>query len=291
MTNTLALAAPSTYVRLTHETGRGAGNETAQDVADYFWRCFEEYFQMLGIPMDAVPDWLHGKRLLEYGPGDVPGVAFLMLAHGARRVTCVDRFPLIRASAWQTDVLDALRHKLDPDLRARADMCFEQEGVLSSGFRPEKLDYVVSSHGISGLQNTVDFAYSRAVLEHVDDLDATIADFSTALGPGGITAHQVDLGSHGLHESNSLDFLVWPRWLWWLMYSGKGAPNRWRLDRYRAAIEKTELRDVRVEPVRRAPVEEVKSVRPLLPKQLTAISDDDLAVLVFNLVATKAGRT
>ena len=60
-------------------------------------QCFNDYFVKLNIDKFNITGWLTGKAVLEYGPGDILGVALLMKAHGAKRVICVDRFPLAKA--------------------------------------------------------------------------------------------------------------------------------------------------------------------------------------------------
>src|SRR2546428_1897621 len=86
--------------------GRGADESSARQIADYFWSCFYDYFEILGIPASDIGRYLKGKTVLEYGPGDVPAVAFLMLAHGADAAVCVDRFQLYRPSPASAQALD-----------------------------------------------------------------------------------------------------------------------------------------------------------------------------------------
>jgi len=287
LTNQIARFAPSLYVQLTGQTGRGAGEVRLEEVSDYFETCFDEYFEQLSVAKQDQTGFLQGKRILEYGPGDVPGVAILMVAHGADQVMCVDRFPLVRMSPKNVQIVRIMLERLPPFLRGRAEACFKNASHPEQGFEPRFVDYLVRPSGLSGLVNEVDMVISRAVLEHVNDLPATFRDMYAALKPGGIAIHQVDLKSHGLHRRNPLDFLSWPTWLWSLMYSEKGVPNRLRIDAYREAIAQSGLELLAMKPTLLASPDDVRSIRPDLAEPFKKLSDEDLSCLGFWLVCRK----
>ena len=287
LTNQLARFAPKLYVRLTGQTGRGSAEESAEEIAAYFRKCFDEYFRVLKVNPEDIPAYLSGKQVLEYGPGDVPGVALLMIAHGAERVTCVDRFPLVALSPKNIEVLQCLLRELQGEARARAASCFRQPGEPVSGLDARRIRYLVRPSGLSGLQAEIDIVMSRAVLEHVNDLDATFRDMFRALRDGGVAIHQVDLKSHGLHRHNPLDFLAWPAPYWHLMYSHKGVPNRWRVDHYRAVLASTGFKSPHLEATLLANEADIQQVRPYLAEPFRNISDHDLSWLGFWLVCAK----
>ncbi|MHB0974334.1 MAG: class I SAM-dependent methyltransferase [Thiobacillus sp.] len=288
LTNQIARYAPSLYVQLTGQTGRGAEEVRLEMVGDYFQNCFEEYFEQLGIAKLGCTDFLRGKRILEYGPGDVPGVAILMVAHGASQVVCVDRFPMVRMSPKNVQIVKLMLERLPVPLRDRAGACFRHATHPESGFNPQLIDYLVRPSGLSGLSNAVDLVVSRAVLEHVNDLPGTFRDMRAALKPGGIAIHLVDLKSHGLHRENPLDFLSWPTWLWSMMYSAKGVPNRLRIDAYRDAVAQSGLEVIAMKPTVLASPEDVRRVRPDLAAPFMKLPDDDLSWLGFWLVCRKS---
>jgi len=237
--NQVARFAPGLYVKLTGQTGRGdSATETATDIAEYFRQCVIDYLGTMGIPQGERASFLQDKVVLEYGPGDIPGVALLLVAHGARKVYCVDRFPLVSIASKNLGVIHQLAGTLGATERRRFDQCFKNPQAPEEGFNPERIEYLVRPNGLSGLQGEVDIVLSRAVLEHVNDLDATFDDMVMAMKPEAVAVHQVDLRSHGLHVSNPLDFLSPPNWLWQLMHSHKGVPNRWRADRYAAIMHR-----------------------------------------------------
>lgn len=287
LSNQIAKVSPTLYARLTKQTGRGFAPESADQAADYFQTCFKDYFETLGVPEHEVEGYLSGKQLLEYGPGDVPGVALLMIAHGAERVTCVDRFALVSMTQKNADILLDLLWHLDNSARARAAECFIQPGKPFSGFNPERIRYLIQPDGLSKLKSEVDLVFSRAVLEHVNDLDATFADMARALKDGGILLHQVDLKSHGLHRRNPLDFLTWPPALWAWMHSHKGVPNRWRVDRYRDAMRRSGFETLLLLPTDVVEASVVHEVRPHLASPFRSLSDDDLSWLGFWLIGRK----
>jgi len=140
---------------------------------------------------------------------------------------------------------------------------------------------------LSGLKDEVDLVFSRAVLEHVNNLQASFHDMYAALKPGGIAIHLVDLKSHGLHRDNPLDFLAWPSWLWSMMYSAKGVPNRLRVDAYRKAVAQSGFDLIEMKPTLLASAEDIQAVRPQLADCFKSLSDEDLSCLGFWLVCRK----
>lgn len=286
VTDQIARWAPGFYVRLTRQTGRGAEGESPHEIADYFRRCFRDYFDILQVAPDGVAAYLSEKEILEYGPGDVPGVALLMVAHGARSVVCVDRFPLLALSPKNIEVMEILLEGMTGEVRQRAAQCFMEEGKPASGFSSH-IRYLVRASGLSGLHHAVDLVISRAVLEHVDNLSATFSDMHAALRQGGVAIHDVDLKSHGLHRKNPLDFLTWPPFLWSCMYAHKGVPNRWRVDRYRQAIDESGLQAIMMQPTLLADDADIAEVHPYLAAPFRGISDQDLSWLGFWVVLKK----
>jgi len=276
LTDQLAWLMPRVYLRLTSQTGRGSTEETPEQIADYF--------EKLRVPPKEIGDFLDGKHVLEYGPGDIPGVGLLMYAHGAAQVVAVDRFSMVTISHKNAEVLKCLINSLQGRNKDRALSCFNADGRPESGFDASRLRYRVTASGISDLSNEVDLIVSRAVLEHVNDLQATFRDMKNALRPGGLAIHKVDLKSHGLHMSNPLDFLTWPQPLWHLMYRHKGMPNRWRTNHYRDVITNAGLQTILLEPVELAASRDVEEVYPHLASPFRTVSREDLSWLSFWVV-------
>ena len=276
--NQIARFAPGLYVKLTGQTGRGdSATETAADIAQYFSQCVVDYLDTLGIPQNEKANFLQDKVVLEYGPGDIPGVALLLVAHGARKVYCVDRFPLVSIASKNLGVIHQLAGMLGATERRRFDQCFKNPQAPEEGFNPDHIEYLVRPNGLSGLQGEVDIVLSRAVLEHVNDLDATFDDMVRAMKPGALAVHQVDLRSHGLHVANPLDFLSPPNWLWQLMHSHKGVPNRWRADRYAAIMHRLGIQPIVYRPTEKYPATVVAAQRAKIAAPFRQLDDERLS--------------
>ncbi len=238
ISNQIARFFPETYVRMTAQTGRGRADTDPVEVANYYVNCVQDYREKLGCLTDSdFSSYLAGKTVLEYGPGDVLGVALLLYAWGARRVDCVDRFPLSRLSENNIKIYHELLKKLSGNARDRALSVFRHHGAPESGLEEGRIRYRVDSNGLSHANEEYDLILSRAVLEHVNNLEGTLQDVYLALRKGGDTVHLVDLKSHGLDRYREFDFLTWPDWAYRLMYSHKGFPNRWRVDYYKRVAE------------------------------------------------------
>jgi SAM-dependent methyltransferase len=277
---------------MTGETGRGREQVTPDATAQYFFDCVLDYMDVLSAPRDSLATYWRDRRIVEYGPGDIPGVALLLAALGARSVLCVDRFALVRFDDYQQRTLAALAKLLPDDkCRARLRNCFGQPDNFASGLKPVAqggaVSYAITRSGLLGLRDVADMVISRAVLEHVDDLSATCRDMAQVLVPGGTAVHQVDLKSHGLHRGNRLDFLTWPEPLWKMMFSGKGAPNRLRVDSYREAIREAGIELLSMRTHEAATPDEVAQIRPYLARPFRDIHSDDLTCLSFWMVCRR----
>jgi SAM-dependent methyltransferase len=278
-TNLAAAVAPGAYARWTEETGRGRTTVSSREVADYFIECVDDYSHRMAPDPQAWKALISGKIVLEYGPGDIPGVALILAAQGAARVICVDRFPLIRTSDFNREVLQCIVQSLSGEEQARARVALD--GFLQSNGMSGAIRYAISPNGLFGVEGGADVILSRAVLEHVNRLDLTFQDMKRSLRLNGIALHLVDLKSHGMHISNSLDFLCWPEWLWRIMYGAKGAPNRIRASRY---LELAKRNGFEVELFQRtgyASIEEWRELKDEFADDFSGLAYEDAACQGF----------
>ncbi len=281
LSNQLARFAPKLYVSLTKQTGRGNDEDDTLTVAEYFIRCFREYGEQLGLNEEEFSEYLKGKSVLEFGPGDILGVALLIYAHGAQRVDCVDRFPLSKLSEKNISVYMHILDSLHSDKRERANSAFIEAGNPRSGFNPRAVSYKVTNDGLSGASCEYDLIVSRAVLEHVNNLEETLHDIKRSMKPDGVSLHEVDLRSHGLDRYTDFDFLTWPTMVYKLMYSHKGFPNRWRIDKYKELAGNSKLSIKKISPTGRVGQEKINIISPKVAKEFRHISPDELSWLGF----------
>ena len=282
--NQLARLFPSLYLRLNKETGRGNELKNPEQISDYFFGCFKDYLNHLGNNINYANDYLKGKHVLEYGPGNILGIALLFYAYGAQQVHCVDRFPFEVFSKENLKVYHMIINSLKENERIRACSAFKKYGEPQSGFDPKKIKYFVTKNGLIGENNRYDLIISRAVLEHVSDLDKTFYDFSKALKKGGVSIHQVDLRSHNLDRYKDFDFLTLSPFVYRLMYSHKGFPNRWRIDQYKELADKFSLKYPKFESTGKLDPEKIKIIHSKLAKPFRALNQDDISWLGFWMI-------
>ena len=276
LSNQLANFAPKVYVNVTHQTGRGSEEESPQDVGDYFIKCFRDYYEFLDFNEEEFGEYLTEKTVMEYGPGDVLGLALLCYAHGAKEIHCVDKFELSNLSKFNIEVYRHILSTLDDDKRERANHAFNVHGEPESGINSECIKYKLTKNGASGETDKYDLILSRAVLQHVNDLSATFQDIKQSMKQGGISIHQVDLRSLGLDRSTELDFLTWPSFIYQLMYAHKGFPNRWRLTKYKELAAEYSLQVKNLVSLGEFDKSRIEKIHKKLSPELTPISLEEL---------------
>lgn len=273
----------------------------------YVERVYGDYLAYGGIDEPA----LRGASVLELGPGDNLGVALCFLAAGATDVVSTDRFIPYRDPERELQVLRALAAARPPEAAARVEPMLAGDAVDFSGvpftFLPETpIEDAVAALG----ESRFDLIVSRAVLEHVHDLQAAFAAMDRLLAPGGRMVHEVDLDDHGLFTGgghNPLTFLtVGDRTYRWMGEESAGLPNRLRIDWYEERVrmlgydatfrvEHTISSEGEVAPhpllgdwePSADDVATVAAIRDRLLPRFRSLPDRDLAIAGFMLVAEK----
>ncbi len=223
--NALARAAPSVasaLQRLTRDTGRGSGRDGAEGAA-YFEAVLGDYLTIAresGVATDLFRD----KHVLELGPGDTRAIALLTKLEGARSWEGFDPFDIQSRDARYLDAI------YEPILARRMALGGAQPA------RPSLDDAVVhtSPESLKRAGRRFEVIISRAVLEHVRDLNALFEVAESVAREDAVWIHKVDLRSHGITYDHPLDFLRFPAAVWRAMSSHIDLPNRERASRYLA---------------------------------------------------------
>ena len=129
--------------------------------------------------------------------------------------------------------------------------------------------------------------YTGKIFTKIDDFVAgTLAACRRLLRPGGVMLHEVDLRSHQTYEKHALQFLEYPSWLWRLMSSHNGEPNRVRMPAYLKISSELGFDEIETTIVESFPDELIAAVRPKLASEFQTLSDDDLSPAIFVLGCT-----
>jgi len=198
------------------------------DSAQY---CYSVFLRHLSLLAEAGGD-TDPSRVAELGPGASIGIGLAALIAGAERYDGLD----IRSYAVDApsralfdELLELFRRRapipdddIFPDVKPRLASYAFPERVLTSdrlqrSLAPDRIDRL--RRALNGDQpadapvlryvapwtdakliepDTLDWIFSQAVMEHVDDLEKSYACCYRWLRPGGAMTHQIDFRSHGL---------------------------------------------------------------------------------------------
>ncbi|MEM8501171.1 MAG: methyltransferase domain-containing protein [Pseudomonadota bacterium] len=147
---------------------------------------------------------LAGKTVLEIGPGDSVATAIIAHSFGANSVLIDAGNFAVNSPKNYKGLCDLLHNKglNAPDLK----------GLNSIGELLERCESTYHTDGLSSWKNlateSVDFAFSQAVLEHIprQDCGITMRECARVLKPDGKASHRVDLRDHLGGALNNLRF-------------------------------------------------------------------------------------
>jgi len=229
------------------------------------------------------------KKILEIGPGDSLGTGLWCLGAGAESYTAIDRFAVDLNQEFEADVLTSIKSKLGSNGK---NLCSDALQI-GSGDSPYsgRIQYrndlpIESAPNILG-RSGFDIIFSNAVLEHVENLEATLSAMNDLLADGGLMFHDVDLRSHQTFENHPLQFLEYPRPLWHLMSSNNGEPNRARMPRYLNILEALSFENIETTITQIFEIDMVKSRHRSLASEFRNLPVNDLLPAVFCFTCRK----
>lgn len=283
-----------------HFSGSTGLSMSVDDAANYARRVVSDYITY-GAGGDI--ERLKGKDVLEIGPGDNLGVALLLLAKGARTVTCIDGFDPNFDAKHNSKIYAAIYNGLTAEERQRLHdvITLQPDGSAAVGGNRLISRYRVPMDAAATPLDpqSYDIIISRAVLEHLGDLEMGWKNMVRCLRPDGEMWHKVDFRCHNLFgQIHPLYFLTISDGVWDLISRPDPTLNRLRLPTYRELAAR-DFRDSRFYITHIAGEKEfsphveslipgthysqrnldgIRGIRPRLQKHFANYSDEDLLV-------------
>lgn len=219
---------------------------------------------------------------LEIGPGDSFISSVIASAYGASKCYMIDagNFAVDDIRAYQPLIEDLKSAGIDTK---KAGDCASTEELLG------QVGGVYMTKGLRSLRSipddSVDFIWSQAVLEHVrlEEFDETMNELRRVLCPNGISSHRVDLKDHLGGALNNLRFStkIWEAD--WMAESGFYT-NRIR---YSNMIKKFKNAGFSVDVLHVDKWEHPPISRGNMSKEFLRFSDDELCVSGFDVLLRK----
>lgn len=297
-----------------HKSGATHNRLDLDESVGYVRNAVQDYLRYSGCDDES----LVGKRILEIGPGDNLGVGLLFLAYGADSYTAIDRFsPLSNASDNQA-VYGRLFQEMSLTEQSRLNGVVETLGPESATISKNQgrltAHYNCSIEGLNDRTPSAEFdiIISRAVLEHVFNLDKSWENMVALLAENGEMWHKVDFRNHGFyHQFHPLFFLTASPLLWRFVSQPDPTLNRHRTDKYRSLAEEY-FRNSRIfythilgqpeliphretiefgRDYKQSDLDLVAEIRPSLAPEFTALTDEELLVNgIFQICKERRGQ-
>ncbi len=257
--------------------------------------------------------------VVELGPGDSLGTGFMSVLIGARRYYAIDA---VRHASHTVNVdvfdelVELLRNRtpipsdgicadIRPELQSYAfpAKLFDDDAI-NVALSPSRIKQIregicgdLPDHAIQYLapfgemsklpSKSVDWIFSQAVMEHVDDPDATYRECFRCLRAGGIMSHQIDFKSHETAPEWNGHW-KYSRWIWGLMRGRRP----WFLNRIPHSAHFQMQRDAGLDVCQ--DLRQIQSggiARHQLSRDFRSLSDSDLHIAGTLLVSVKTGVT
>ncbi|MBV9210518.1 MAG: methyltransferase domain-containing protein [Acidobacteria bacterium] len=186
---------------------------------------------------------LENLNIIEIGPGDTLISGLSLLAAGAASYTVIERFAPDFSSAEAKERYREIE-KAWPDFFPETPWPdYLKAENFPEGYPDRVKIWPIAIEEVKA-DRKYDVVCSYQVGEHVSDIEYFAQMNADLLAPGGVAVHRVDFGPHGCWSlyQDPLTFLRFPDWLWSMMGSNRGTPNRRRYHEFRAAWERAGLK-------------------------------------------------
>ena len=204
--------------RVRTKIGRTSGSPVKENLHRYVYDLIDKIQRSCGS--------MRGKSILEIGPGDHLATGLAMIALGAKSYSVLDRFP---GDYKSEDALSWYRLLRDNWKYGEWPSDLDVENWLSS----ENLTIYSASAEDFSPPCEFDIVCSYAVGEHVSDVKSFAKLNKNCISKTGVGLHIIDFGGHQWDRfGDPFLFMKFPDFIWNLMGSARGEPNRVRFAPY-----------------------------------------------------------
>lgn len=218
------------------------------------------------------------KTILEIGPGNNLLLAIIFILNGAERVYLVDKFKQIFDDKFNIKLYN---HYLKNQVTGYG------RNIKSYFSIKEKIIYFgkQSIEKISNIKNeSIDFVFSHAVLEHVSNLDLGLKRVLQLLKRGGFSYHKIDLRDHfHIRDKCYLDFLKYNEKYWKFI----GDTNRVRYSQYIELFKKYNFEILNVKLQKMGPLSKIEKMQEKFCKDFRYLDSKDLSIRGFYVFMKK----
>lgn len=192
---------------------------------------------------------IHGKNILELGPGADLGLGSIFLAKGAEKYYCLDVFDL--AAGFPDDYYQrGLDHVKDIENLDEQDFPeIIRQIQKSMGPDADRFHYRIDpTFNIDILpENEMDVVFSNAAFQQFDDPAKSIQQLSRTVKPGGAFLSTIDFTTHTrwIRDRDPLNIYRYPSFVYKPLRF-KGSPNRFHTQEYIQALKDAGWEDIKV---------------------------------------------
>lgn len=211
-------------------------NESAIDAAaDYSLhvaRSYLNHFLSHGIDV-------HGKRILEIGPGTNFGAIFILKALGANQVVEADRYLVEYDDTFHSALYNKLLSKVHKEFPEANTELIETAVQERTHSLKNFSFYKCGLEDMSTIPDkSFDIIVSNAVLEHLKDPVPAFAELARVTKTDGYGFHLVDFRNHN-DFARPLEFLLMPEdeQVIFIMARNYSCGNGWRVSEYKKLFE------------------------------------------------------
>jgi len=215
-------------------------SKSIEESVAYINNVFNDYFFYGKLTKTDLVD----KTILEIGPGDNFGIALKFLCRGAKKVYLVDKFYSERNLKQQLNIYKELRKEMPHNEQVIFDNCIE---IKENNFflKNNRIEYVYG-YGIEEANSKLpsdffDIIISRAVIQEISNTKAVFKKMHNLLRANGFMLHKIDLRDYGTltkFKNHPLGNLMFNNFIYKLMTSNSGLPNRKKINHYRDLLNK-----------------------------------------------------